>query len=135
MSNDTETTYYKHNDKYFIIKETIENSSSEYELLNPITDKPFVKVKSINKNNIITNKKNSKKFTNVLDFCKRYKCQIEYVYDILINKYKFTMQNLKKIITMYSISNFNEKFNVNNIIKNPFDFITEEHSLISFQKS
>ena len=135
MSNDTETTYYKYNDKYFKFEEPISDSSSEYELLNPITDEPVVKLKSINKNNIITNKNDLKKFTNALDLCKRYNCSIEYVYDILIKKYKFTMQNLKKIINMHKISNFNKKFNLNNIIKNPFDFITEEHSLISFQKA
>jgi hypothetical protein len=137
-ANAENTSYLKYKDKYYKSTRTTTRSGFTYKLTNPLNDNDqgnsYV-VSIIDKKDEIPHVKLSA-FISVLDICKRNREEtVEYVYDVLYIKYKFTIQNLKKIDHMYIISNRDPIYKLSNIVKNPFNFITEALSLITFKKA
>jgi hypothetical protein len=107
----------------------------EYDLSDPLKDNEIIfTIDNINKKDEI-HPGELQKFTGILDLCIRHKSNPEYLYDVLNRKYKITLSALKRIVNQFRVSNYEEQFNLNNIIKNPFDFITENSSFISFEKA
>jgi len=138
METDTfeNISFYKHGTgEYYRIKRVTTGTGIHYEGSDPIdvSNKTIIILDRIIKENEIK-KKDFKRFTDAIDLARRTKVDLNTIYDKWMCQYKITSQKLKKILSYWRMSNYNQNYNLRNILIHPEYFITEAESLLSFDE-